>query len=160
MLEKTGVPMIEDIDRVFPSKERLEKGPVAVIECFQNIPCNPCYTACNRGGILEFDDINDLPKMDREKCNGCGLCISKCPGLSIMVIDATYSDKSVLMKIPYEFSPLPQEGQVVRALDREGKYVCDAKVIKVLNSKALDKTPIISFAFPKEYIKVVRNIEL
>jgi len=60
MLEKTGVPTAADIESVFPSEERLANGPVAVIECYQNIPCNPCFTACNRNAILEFEDINDL----------------------------------------------------------------------------------------------------
>lgn len=158
MLEKTGVPTAADIESVFPSEERLAKGPVVVIECYQNIPCNPCFTACNRNAILEFEDINDLPRINDENCNGCGLCISKCPGLAIMVVDATYSDEEALIKIPYEFLPLPNEKEIVKGLDREGKYVCDVRVEKVLNSKALDRTPVISIAVPKEYIKVVRNI--
>lgn len=160
MLEKTGVPTFEDLEKIFPSKERLDKGPVAIIECFQEIPCNPCYIACNRGAIKKFEDINDLPEMDIEVCNGCSLCISKCPGLAIMVIDATHSEDKALIKIPYEFLPLPKEGDIVGGLDREGNYICDVKVVKVLNSKALDKTPIVSFEVPKEYIRVIRNIEV
>jgi len=46
MLEKTGIATQEMVMNVFPSIERINKGPVAVIECFQNIPCNPCQTAC------------------------------------------------------------------------------------------------------------------
>jgi len=75
-----------------------------------------------------------------------------------MVVDATYSDEEALIKIPYEFLPLPKEKEIVKGLDREGKYVCDVRVERVLNSKALDRTPVISIAVPKEYIKVVRNI--
>jgi len=160
MLEKTGVPTVEQIDSVFPSVERMNKGPVAVIECYQRIPCNPCYTACKRGAIKEFEDINDLPNIDFELCNGCTLCVSRCPGLAIMVIDATYSEDKALMKIPYEFLPLPKEGDVVKGLDREGNHVCDVKVVKVQNTKALDRTPIISIEVPKELIKTVRNIKL
>jgi len=160
MLEKTGVPTPEDLDSVFPSEERLSKGPVAVIECFQEIPCNPCYTACKRDAIQKFEDINDLPKMNSDNCNGCTLCVSKCPGLAIMVIDATYSEDLALMKIPYEFLPLPKAGDIVGGLDREGNYVCDVRVVKVQNTKALDKTPVITFEVPKEYIKKIRNIEV
>lgn len=157
MLEKTGVPTAEQIEKAFPSEERLAKGPVAIIECYQNIPCNPCFTACNRSAIEKFEDINDLPKMNHNNCNGCGLCIANCPGLAIMVVDATYCKEEVLIKIPYEFIPLPDEGQIVKGLDREGNYVCDVKIVKVLNSKALDRTPIVSIAVPREYMKVVRN---
>ena len=158
MLEKTGVPTPEDLEKVFPSQERLNRGPVAIIECYQEIPCNPCYTACNRGAILEFEDINDLPKTDVELCNGCSLCISKCPGLAIMVIDYNYSENHGLIKIPYEFLPLPQEGSLVKGLDRVGNVVCDVRIVKVLNSKALDKTPIISIEVPKEHMRRIRNI--
>jgi len=158
MLAKTGIPAQEDIRKVMPTQERLYKGPAAIIECFQNIPCNPCYTACNRNAIKEFVDINDLPNINHEECNGCGLCISKCPGLAIMVVDMTYSEGEALLKIPYEFLPLPKEESTVKGLDREGNYICDVRVVKVMNSKALDKTPIISIAVNKEHIMTVRNI--
>ncbi len=160
MLEKTGVATQEDLALVMPSKERLAKGAVAVIECFQRIPCNPCYTSCKRGAIIEFKDINDRPIINADKCNGCGICVSNCPGLAIVVVDETYSDTEALVKIPYEFLPLPQEGGYVTGLDREGKPVCRAKVVKVLNTKAQDRTPVVSLAVPKELSMVVRCMSL
>ena len=150
----------QQIEEAFPAQDRLEKGPVAVIECFQRIPCNPCFAACKRKAIKEFDDINDLPVIYHDICNGCGMCIAKCPGLAIMVVDAQHNADEALIKIPYEFIPLPEKDQSVRGLDREGKYVCDVIVRDVLNSKALDKTPIISFTVPKKYMKIVRNISV
>lgn len=158
MLECTGIPTQEDVEKVFPSEERLAKGPAVIVECYQNIPCNPCYTACNTGAIKEFLDINDLPNVDHELCNGCSLCVSNCPGLAIMVLDMTYSEDEALLKIPYEFLPLPVANQIVKGLDRGGNEVCEAKVVKVINSKALDKTPIVSIAVKKEFAKIVRNI--
>jgi len=156
MLEKTGIPTKEDIAGVTPPAERRSKGPVAVIECFQKIPCNPCYTSCKFGAIKEFEDINDRPEVDFDKCTGCGVCIVNCPGLSIFIIDETYSDNEALVKLPYEFLPLPEEGSYVTALDREGKPVCRAKVIKVQNAKFQDRTPVVSLAVPKEYSMEVR----
>lgn len=158
MICKTGVPTKEDLQKVAPSAERLAKGPVAVIECFQRIPCNPCYTACKRGAIKEFRDINDLPEIDHDLCNGCGLCVSKCPGLAIFIIDETYSEKEALVKLPYEFVPLPKEGDTVKAMDREGRVVGEARVVKIQNGKYEDRTPVISVAVPKELSMVVRNI--
>ncbi|WP_026476085.1 4Fe-4S binding protein [Alkaliphilus transvaalensis] len=160
MLEVTGIPTFEDIEKVYPSEERLNQGPTVIMECFQNIPCNPCYTACRTGAIKPFEDINHLPTVDHDLCNGCSLCVSNCPGLAIVVLDMTYSEDQALLKIPYEFLPLPEVGQWVKGLDREGKVVCDVKVVKVIDSKALDKTPIISLALDKQYAKVVRNIRL
>lgn len=160
MLSQTGVPSIEDLNKVFPSDERLNKGPVAIIECFQNIPCNPCYTACSRNAIKQFKDINDLPNINHQECNGCGLCISKCPGLAIMVLDMEFSDTEALIKIPYEFLPLPNKQDIVMGLDREGSYVCDVRVENVLNTKSLDRTPIISVVVKKEFAKIIRNIRM
>lgn len=156
MLEKTGIAAPENLTEAAPSKERMAKGPVAVIECFQRIPCNPCQTACKKGAIKEFEDINDRPSIDHEKCNGCGMCVSNCPGLAIFVVDETYSEKEALVKVPYEFLPLPEEGSYVTGLDREGKAVCRAKVEKVLNTKVQDRTPVVSLIVPKEFSMVVR----
>lgn len=160
MLEKTGVATEQEIAKVTPSKERRAKGPVAVIECFQRIPCNPCQTSCKRGAIQEFKDINDTPEINHEQCNGCAVCVSNCPGLSIVVIDETYSDTEALIKIPYEFLPLPEEGSFVTGVDREGKPVCRAKVVKVLNTKAMDRTPVVSLAVPKDMSMTVRFLKL
>ena len=39
----TGVPSAEELMKAgIPSKERIRQGRVAVIECVQEIPCNPC----------------------------------------------------------------------------------------------------------------------
>ena len=39
-----GFPSFEEIKEAtgWPSEERLAKGPVAICECVQQIPCNPC----------------------------------------------------------------------------------------------------------------------
>lgn len=160
MLEKTGIATPELLAEVTPSKERLAKGPVAVIECFQRIPCNPCSTACKREAIKKFEDINDRPCINHEKCNGCGMCVSNCPGLAIFVIDETYSETEALVKVPYEFLPLPKEGSYVTGLDREGKPVCRARVEKVLNTKLQDRTPIVSLVVPKEFSMTVRCLSI
>lgn len=156
MLERTGIPTKAEIESITPSDERRRKGPVAVIECFQKIPCNPCYTSCKFGAIREFKDINERPVLDFDKCTGCGICVVNCPGLAIFIIDETYSDTEALVKIPYEFVPLPDEGIFVTALNREGKPICRAKVVKVQNAKFQDKTPVVSLAVPKEYSMEVR----
>jgi len=160
MCDKSEAANQQQIDEAFPTEERMAKAPVAIIECFQRIPCNPCFAACKRKAIKEFNDINDLPIIDHDACNGCGMCIAKCPGLAIMVVDAGYSAHEALIKIPYEFVPLPNKNQITNGLDREGKYVCDVIVRDVWDSKTLDKTPIISFSVPIKYMKNVRNISM
>jgi len=145
----------------FPSLDVIEKGkPVAVIECAEKIPCNPCEASCSQGAITIGEDINNLPSLDAYKCTGCGLCIAACPGLAIFVVRKAYTESDALISIPYEFLPLPEAGEQVEALDREGKKICLAKVAQVRNSKKYDRTPVVSFTVPKEKCMEVRHIRL
>lgn len=160
MFEKTGIPSKEMIMGKFPSIDRINKGPVAVVECYRQIPCNPCQTACKFNAITVGDDINNIPEVNTDNCTGCAICLSKCPGLAIMTVDGSKSNETVQMRIPYEFLPLPQEGSIVKGLDREGKYLIDVKVLKVLNPKSFDRTPVITFEVDKNYMYDVRNIKV
>jgi len=160
MLIKIGIPTPKDIEKVKPSPQRLAKGPVAMIECFQNIPCDPCATSCPTGAIEPFKNINDLPKIDEDKCTGCGICVSSCPGLAIFIIDETYSDKEAMVKIPYEYLPIPEVNSIVDVTNRAGKVVGKGKIVRVLNTKKQDRTVVISVAVPKELSMVVRGVKV
>ena len=157
MLERTGIPTDDDLEKVIPDKKRLARGPVVIIECFQKIPCDPCAISCKLGAIKPFKDINDLPQVDFDKCTGCGICISSCPGLAIFVIDMNYSEENSLIKLPHEMLPLPEKGEDVYALDRAGRVLGKVKVIKVLKIK--NKTNIISLEVPKGMAMKVRSIK-
>lgn len=153
-----GVPSKEELERVTPPPEILAQKAVVMLECFQNIPCDPCAYSCPTGAILPFADINDLPKVDYSKCSGCGLCIASCPGLAIFVLDMNYSPQEALIKLPYEMLPLPHKGEMVSGLDREGRPVAQVKVVKVQKTK--NKTYIVSIIVPKELALVIRNIKV
>jgi len=159
-LLRSGLPGPDDLARVRPSAERLIKGPVAVLECFQRIPCDPCASSCHRGAIAPFVDINDLPTIDAEKCNGCGLCVARCPGLAIFIVDETYAPGEALIKLAYEFLPQPEEGWMVTALDRAGRPVGRARVVRVQRPKTKAETPIVWIAVPKEFAWTVRHIKV
>ncbi len=158
MLNKTGVPTPEQVEAVKPSPERLAEGPVVIVECFQEIPCDPCYTACKRGGFLPFEDINDLPQMDFEKCNGCGICIGACPGLAVFVVDETYAEDQALLMIPWEFLPVPAEGSTVKGLNREGEALADVEVKKVRSAGRHNQASILTLIVPKKYAHYIRSI--
>ena len=159
MFEKTGVASREMVMAKFPSIERINKGPVAVVECYQKIPCNPCQTACPVGAIRIGDDINNIPERDEDKCGGCGLCVAKCPGLSIMIVDGSKSNETVEFRIPYEFLPLPEAGEKVIGLDRAGQPICGAKVIRVTNPASFDRTPVVTLEVSREYLYDFRNFK-
>lgn len=142
-----------------PDDERYTHGPVAILECLQEIPCNPCEDACPQGAIYIGGRITDLPMMDGEKCTGCGLCIARCPGLAIFVVDKTYSAETATVSFPHEYFPLPEKGQTVRAVDRCGEPVCDATVVRVLAPAAFDRTPVVTVEIPKEFADDVRGMQ-
>ena len=104
----TGALGAAEKEQVLPPAERTAKGPVAVIECVQEIPCNPCEKACPFGAIEIGPDITRLPRLDLDKCRGCGICLSKCPGLAIFLVDASKSETEALVMMPYEYLPLPK----------------------------------------------------
>jgi Fe-S-cluster-containing hydrogenase component 2 len=159
MLEKTGVPSPELIKSVTPSEERLNKGAVAVIECYQEIPCNPCTKVCPRGAIKPMKDINERPTIDFDACNGCALCVAACPGLAISVVNTVYNEEEALIKLPWEFLPVPKKGDTVKTLDRSGEEVGLGKVVLVQDSKAFDRTKVVHVVVPKEHAMVVRSLD-
>ena len=126
--EETGILTLEHLK--LPPKERFERGPVAIIECIQSIPCDPCAYACKFGAI-EKKTVSEPPKVNYDRCTGCGECVSECPGLAIFVVNMNFSGDEAAIIMPYEFLPLPRKGEVYQALDREGKVVGEAKIIAV-----------------------------
>ena len=70
----------------------------------------------------------------------------------------SYGEDTALLKIPYEFRPLPQAGDSVTALDRQGAAVGSACVVKVQEQK--NRTTIIWLAVTAAMATTVRNIRL
>ena len=143
-----------------PTMERLAAGPVAMVECIENIPCNPCAYACPRKAITIEGDLTDIPKVDFSKCNGCTLCIAKCPGLAIFVVHKDFSKTEAAVTMPYELLPRPEKGAWVACFDRAGRQVCRGKVVKVLDTKALNRCAVVTVAVPKRYWNTVRGIRV
>ncbi|MFQ5811320.1 MAG: 4Fe-4S binding protein [Armatimonadota bacterium] len=140
-----------------PSAERMRRGPVAVVECIEEIPCDPCETGCAQGAITIGTPITRIPHLDEELCTGCGHCIAVCPGQAIFVVDMSLPDGKATVSVPYEFLPLPEKGQTVTALDRSGTSVGEAEVVRVADPKAYDHTPVVTLRVPVEAAMVVRH---
>jgi len=157
----TGIPSREELEACpgVPSKERMAKGRVAVIECVQEIPCNPCENACRLGAITIGDQITDLPVLHEEKCTGCGLCVANCPGLAITIVDMTYSEKEAVIEFPFEYLPLPGAGDIVDAVNRAGEVMCKGTVTSVRKLKSFAGTAVVGIAVPKEFADEVRSMK-
>lgn len=121
-----------------------------VMECTQNIPCNPCQDACPKGCISIGDNIVSLPAVvENVECINCGMCVASCSGQAIFLVNEDCGDGMAEVTIPYEFLPLPEMGARGIALGRNGREVCEAEIVSVKSIKAYDKTSLLTMKVPK-----------
>lgn len=154
-LLKKGYVTDEEITRFPGVTEKEEIHPV--IECTQNIPCNPCQDVCPNHCIQVGTNITALPCLSAEKrCTGCGLCVASCPGQAIFLLKEDKSEGTAEITLPYEFLPLPKSGDKGMALGRNGETVCTAEVVAVKSSPAYDKTSLLTMKVPLEYAMKAR----
>lgn len=132
-------------------------GVHPVMECTQNIPCNPCQDACKKGCISIGSNITSLPiVVDGSECINCGMCVASCSGQAIFLVDEDCGDGTATVTLPYEFLPLPEAGTKGKGLGRDGRAICDAEVVAVKSNKAFDKTNLLTIRVPKEYAMKAR----
>jgi thioredoxin reductase/Fe-S-cluster-containing hydrogenase component 2 len=159
-LAHTGIPAWENIDEKMPDEQRMIK-PYAVIECFQEIPCNPCVFSCPFDAIyIPKEDINLSPVVNFDKCTGCLSCISGCPGLAIFVEQRNPEQGKGTVSIPFEMLNRPQKGDVVDLLARDGHKLGTGIVTRILYGQKQDKTAVITVETDIELVNKVRNIQL
>ncbi|MBC3796593.1 FAD-dependent oxidoreductase [Acetobacterium tundrae] len=124
-------------------------GVHPVIECTQNIPCNPCQDACPKQCIKIGKTITAIPRIDEDNtCTGCGLCIASCSGQAIFLVDEDYEPGYASITLPYEFLPRPQKGDLGTALSRSGQPLGVAEIIDVRSAKAFDHTTLVTIKVP------------
>lgn len=154
-LLKHGFVADDEIER-YPGVTH-KAGVHPVMECTQNIPCNPCQDACPKGCISIGAKITSLPVVvENSQCVNCGMCVASCSGQAIFLVDETYEDGYASVTLPYEFLPLPEVGTKGAGLGRNGQKVCDAEVVQVRNVKAFDKTNLLTIKVPAEYAMKAR----
>ena len=134
-----------------------EKRPVAMIECIQKIPCNSCALACKLDAI-HMEHVNDIPKINYDKCTGCMACAMTCPGLAIFLLRS--EDNMGHITLLYEFLPTPTVGQQVTALDREGKSLGNGKVMRILPPTRNDGTALVTIQVPDAWLLEARAIRV
>ena len=148
MLNKTGVPTLEQIKSRFPEKIHLKKHK-AITECYEEIPCNPCSTSCPFNAIHIGEDINTPPKVDFNNCVGCGICVYSCPGLAIITVEER--DDHLRFKVPFEFVPYPIKGDFWNGVNRNGDIITEVEILKVSINDKYDKTALIEVKVKKEF---------
>lgn len=155
-------PLTEEFEKLpgYPSEERIMAGPVAIIECNQNIPCNPCENVCARNAIKVGRPITNLPALEEKECIGCGICVAACPGQAIFILDMTYSSEKALVAFPYEYVPVPKVGETHKVVDRNGKVMGEGVINKVMAPKSFDHTNVVWVEVDKEIAREVHSIEI
>jgi Pyruvate/2-oxoacid:ferredoxin oxidoreductase delta subunit len=159
LLKKGYIDCDEAANFPYMSAKNIKSGKLRpVIECTQNIPCNPCQDSCPKKCIKVGSDITALPIINENaECSGCGMCIASCSGQAIFLIGADSKNNNFgLVTMPYEFTPLPIKGEVGEGYDRSGKPVCSAEVVDIKSSKAMDMTNLLTVRVPLEMISKVR----
>ena len=117
-LEETGVLPPEDV---------IAEKRVAVFECTEEIPCNPCAYVCKVNAITK-DSLSSPGVVNWEKCSGCTACVVVCPGLAIFM--QQIRDGKGYVTIPYELLPTPEVGDRVELMDRSGTVVGEGIIVK------------------------------
>lgn len=154
--QETGEVCLSDLAGHLPPKGRLSRGPVVVVECLEEIPCNPCAKVCPSEAIRVEPSIKDLPVVDYDRCTGCGLCVAVCPGLAIFIVDVSSSNQATI-KLPYEMLPQPKIGGQVALLNRQGKQCGIGEVLAFSRQRG---TGVVTLAVDKKLAMQVRNIEV
>ncbi len=149
--ERTGVLSPDDL--ILPSEKQLPKG-VAITECIQNIPCDPCVDSCPVNAIT-MKDINAIPVVDYDKCIACGKCVGVCPGLAIFVMKKTKKDG--LLTLPYEFLPVPDKEDNVDTIDRDGNIVGTGLVKRI---RKQGNTLVVTIQLDAKDLMRVRHIQV
>lgn len=148
-LLKKGFVADDEIER-FPGVTH-QVGIHPVMECTQNIPCNPCQDACPKHCIKIGEHITSLPCVDESvACIGCGMCVASCSGQAIFLVNENAEPGYATVTLPYEFLPLPEKGDKGYGLGRDGRKVCEAEVVDIKTSKAFDHTNLLTIKVPAD----------
>jgi Fe-S-cluster-containing hydrogenase component 2 len=143
-----------------PSETRRRKGAVAVLECLEDIPCNPCEASCKYDAITVGEDITTPPRLTEDNCVGCRSCVPICPGQAIFIVNESLPDDKAAIEMSYEYRPLPDKGETVTALDRAGQEIGKATVTAVKKTEKMDQTATVIIEVPREWSMMARAIRL
>jgi ferredoxin len=138
--------------------EKAAAGTVAVVDCREEIPCNPCEEACRRGAIVVGEDICAPPRYDPDSCDGCGRCVALCPGMAVFLLDRSGGDGKAHITVAYEMREDMKVGAEAWAMDGEGKPLGRGKIIRATNMGGKGGTALVTLEVPEVWALKVRGV--
>ena len=139
-----------------------EEGITPVFHCAQQIPCNPCVSACPKGVIsIPGDSLLGKPHIAKHECIGCNKCVFICPGLAISLADYRDNPNNPVVSLAYEvYNYEYKKGDHVLLTNYEGNPLQESEIIDTVLNKASRKTQIIKVRVPKEIAKRVAGFKI
>jgi ferredoxin len=118
-------------------KTRHRQSFIASVECFEEIPCNLCETACPEGAI----DLGRIPRtepvLNESKCTGCGVCLNACPsGAPVMLLEREEQSVSELV-VAWKGKKGWKQGDFATLLNRRGENLGSGRVLELLENSRL-----------------------
>lgn len=149
-----GIPAanfaIQPFHQTISAKDFKGKEKKVLIDCPQDIPCNPCETSCRAFNAIKIGgEINQPPSISHENCHGCGLCLKACPGRAIRLVQYNYSDTLSAITTPYEFTPYPTLHLAVEVVNKQGENITTGEIVEVKPPKNKTECGTITFTVPK-----------
>lgn len=140
-----------------------EEGVFPVFHCAQEVPCNPCTSACPVGAIHTANDtITGIPYREEGKdCTGCLSCVAICPGLAITLVDYRKDPDQPLVTLPWEIQPeMVKAGQPIAVTDPEGTVLGHFPVQRVRTKQGRPRTLLVQVRMPKKLAKAAAGIQM
>ncbi len=156
----------QEILKSRPGKEFFEvrvpekkEGVYPIINCVQEIPCNPCEAVCPRNSIKIGEPITNVPQYVGG-CIGCEICVAKCPGLAITLVD--WRKGNPVVTVPFEFEPDDyfKVGDMVEVTDRLGNLLGKAEVVRIRRRTVSRGTRIIKLKASRDIAEKIAGIRI
>lgn len=146
------------------AEEGKEEGIYPVFHCVQEIPCDPCASACSEKAIyVDPSDIRKLPIFIAEaigrECVGCERCVTICPGQAITLVDYRKDPERPIVTIPYELAREDiKVGSAVTVLDIDGAVLGNVEVTAIHAGKVHDRTVAVKVRAPRSIARRIAGI--